>query len=338
MASEELSQDDINNLLNGGEEENQEEATKEEPKEENIEQQPTDKEEDEIKSILKEFSNALNTSLEEVLKTLFSLSIVSKFIDLNIKEKDDIQFEDGVFFTCKITVDSQDKACFAYIKKEFASILSDLMLMGPGEAKEQLEPDDLDALKEMLSQVFGNFQTSFKEILGQDITIEIEDVKEEPVEIEDTKYYTMEFDIAIPNIKNDVIYFFAKKDAIDEIFKEEEPQQEDVPFDDVEDTEIQDEEQTIITKRNAPDNLDIILDIDLDVKIRIGEKQILIKDLLDLREGSIIELEKSIDEPMDVLINNKVVAQGVVVVVGGRFGVKITNIDTKEERIKSLGE
>ncbi len=336
--AEELSQDDIDSLLNGGdEEESQEKTAEEKPQEEDIEQQPTDENNDEIKPILKEFSNALNTSLEEVLKTLFSLSIVSKFIDLNIKEKDDIQFEDGVFFTCKITVDSQDKTCFAYIKKEFASILSDLMLMGPGEAKEQLEPDDLDALKEMLSQVFGNFQTSFKETLGKDITIEIEDVKEEPIEIEDSKYYTMEFDIAIPNIKNDVIRFLAKQDSMDEIFKEEEPQQEDVPFDEVEDTEIQAEEQTS-TRKNAPDNLDIILDIDLDVKIRIGEKQILIKDLLDLREGSIIELEKSIDEPMDILINNKVVAQGIVVVVGGRFGVKITNIDTKEERIKSLGE
>jgi flagellar motor switch protein FliN/FliY len=332
MADEELSQDDIDNLFSGGNEDEDKDIQNQETKSSDAASKG------DINPALNNFANLFNSSLEDVLKTLFSLDVVSKFIDLSIKQKDELQFDEGVFLSCKISIESNELECNLYIKKSFASIMSDLMLMGPGEEKEALEPDDLDALKEMIAQVFGSLQTAFKESEGKEISIEVTNAKEESAELDNAKYYLMNFDIAIPNIKNDIISLFAKKDDVDNAFKqkkEDEPQE--VPFEDVEEIQTESPKPTRIPK-NTPDNLDIILDIDLDVTIRIGEKHILIKDLLDLREGSIIELEKNIDEPMDILINDKIVAQGVVVVVGGRFGVKITNIDTKEERIKSLGE
>ncbi len=331
MANEELSQDDIDSLLNGDGEAEQDDSK------EDLDEDSQDDES--INSALSQFAEHMNTSLEDVLKTVFSLEIVSKFTDLSTKKVDELSFEDGVFLSSKINIDSKSANFVVYIKKEFASILSDLMLMGPGEAKEQLEPDDLDAVKEMLSQVFGSFQTAYKEVIGKSVSLEINDVKEESPQLEGGAFYYMEFDVALPNIKNDTIVFFAKKEDVDSVFEDDDTSEGDVPFEDVE--KIEGDNSAVESTRKlskTPDNLDIILDVDLDVKIRIGEKHILIKDLLDLREGSIIELEKNIDEPMDILINNKVVARGVVVVVGGRFGVKITNIDTKEERIKSLGE
>ncbi len=329
MPEEGLSQDDIDSLLSDNnkkdKDENKQEEVKEQQNEESIDINPT----------LKELTSIVNTSLEDVLKTLFSLDIVSKFIDLNLKQKSDLSFEEGIFISCKLTLNSNSSGLFLFIKKDFASIMSDLMLMGPGEAKEALEDDDLDAIKEMISQVFGNVQTSFKESQGKEISFEVEKIDQEAIELEDSTYYYAEFDIAIPNIKSDIITFIAKKDEMDSIFAEK--VEKEVPFQDVEESTQAAPTQPAVQRPNAPDNLDIILDVELDIEIKIGEKYMLIKDLLNLREGSIIELEKSIDEPMDILINNKVVAQGVVVVVDGRFGVKITNIDTKEERIKSLG-
>ncbi len=324
MASEELSQDEIDNLFST---EDSDESSAEG-----------------VNPLVKEFSNLLNSSIEDVLKTAFSLEVVSKFIDLNVKKKDEISFEEGVFLFLNVGVEETKTPCFIYIKKEFASILSDLMLMGPGEAKEKLEPDDLDAIKELFSQVFGNLQTSFKEQQQKELVVEITDVKEEQAALEGESFYDMEFDIAIPNIKSDSIILFAEKSQLDGIFKQEkegaepeELQEETLPFENVESSKTTEPEAEYIKGQNGSGNLDLIMDVDLDVKIRIGEKNMLIKDILKLKEGSIVELEKNIEEPMEILINNKVVAKGVVVVVGGRFGVKITNIDTKEERIKSLG-
>ncbi len=327
MVSEELSQDEIDSLFSGGD----------------------SKEEDSVNPLVKEFSNLLNTSIEEVLKTAFSLEVVSKFIDLNVKKKEELTFEEGVFLFLNIGIESEKAPCFIYIKKEFASILSDLMLMGPGEPKDKLEPDDLDAIKELFSQVFGNLQTAFKENKQQELSMEISDITQENRDIEGESFYDMEFDIAVPNIKSDSVSLYMEKEKADALFKqtEEEEEQEteaeaepeSVPFENVEtDRETTTQAPSDYTQSQAPTgNLDLIMDVDLDVKIRIGEKNMLIKDILKLKEGSIIELEKNIEEPMEILINDKVVAKGVVVVVGGRFGVKITNIDTKEERIKSLG-
>ncbi len=328
MVSEELSQDEIDSLFSGGD----------------------SKEEDGVNPLVKEFSNLLNTSIEEVLKTAFSLEVVSKFIDLNIKKKEELTFKEGVFLFLNIGIESEKAPCFIYIKKEFASILSDLMLMGPGEPKDKLEPDDLDAIKELFSQVFGNLQTAFKEDKQKELSVEISGVSEEYKEIEGESLYDMEFDIAVPNIKSDSVFLYAEKEQTDALFKqieeeeeeqeaEAETEQESIPFENVEtDRKTTTQASYDYTQSQAPSgNLDLIMDVDLDVKIRIGEKNMLIKDILKLKEGSIIELEKNIEEPMEILINDKVVAKGVVVVVGGRFGVKITNIDTKEERIKSLG-
>ncbi len=324
MVSEELSQDEIDSLFSSEEQEENK---------------------NDINPAIKEFANIFNTSLENVLKTAFSLEVVSKFVDLSLKSKEDVSFEEGVFITMELSMDDNKAQCFIYIKKEFASILADLMLMGPGESKENMEPDDLDAIKELFSQVFGNLQTSLKESIQKDLSVEIKDVVEEDEKLSEDSVYDIEFDVAIPNIKSDNISFFANKTQLDNLFIEKEREQETeqeetsetVPFENVENIQEDSKINSIQPPQIPSGNLDLIMDVDLDVKIRIGEKNMLIKDILHLKEGSIVELEKNIDEPMEILINNKVVAKGVVVVVGGRFGIKITNIDTKEERIKSLG-
>jgi len=226
----------------------------------------------------------------------------------------------------------------------FASILSDLMLMGPGEAKDKLESDDLDALKELFSQVFGNLSTALKDYASVPISIKVKDINQGTPELPD-QFYRANYDVALPNIEDGVLEVFGEKKTVDSLFaveetKELEEELEKPPFEDVE--KIQEITPESREERRGehievPKNLDIIMDIDLEVKIRIGEKYMLIKDILDLKDGSIIELDKSIEEPMDILVNDKVVAKGVVVVVGGKFGIKITHIETREERIKSLG-
>ena len=82
--------------------------------------------------------------------------------------------------------------------------------------------------------------------------------------------------------------------------------------------------------------LDLILDIPLTVAVELGRSKMLINDLLQLGQGSVIELTKLVGEPLEVLVNQKLVARGEVVVVNDKFGVRLTDIVTPMERVQSL--
>ena len=83
-------------------------------------------------------------------------------------------------------------------------------------------------------------------------------------------------------------------------------------------------------------DIDFLLDIPLVVTVELGRTKMLINDLLQLGQGSVIELEKLAGEPMEILINGKLVARGEVVVVNEKFGIRLTDIISPTERLKQL--
>lgn len=83
-------------------------------------------------------------------------------------------------------------------------------------------------------------------------------------------------------------------------------------------------------------SLDLILDIPLTVTVELGRSKMLINDLLQLGQGSVVELTKMVGEPLEVLVNQKLVARGEVVVVNEKFGVRLTDIISPMERVQSL--
>lgn len=83
-------------------------------------------------------------------------------------------------------------------------------------------------------------------------------------------------------------------------------------------------------------DINFLLDIPLVVMIEIGRTQMFIKDLLQLGQGSVIELDKMVGEPMDVFINGKLIARGEVVVINEKFGIRLTDIVSPAERIQQL--
>ncbi len=85
-----------------------------------------------------------------------------------------------------------------------------------------------------------------------------------------------------------------------------------------------------------PTNLNLLLDIPLKVTVELGRTQKQIKDILELSQGSIIELDKLAGEPVDILVNNKLIAKGEVVVIDENFGVRVTDIVSQWDRIQKL--
>lgn len=83
-------------------------------------------------------------------------------------------------------------------------------------------------------------------------------------------------------------------------------------------------------------DIDFLLDIPLEVCVELGRSRMQIKDLLQLGQGSVVELEKLAGEPMEVIVNGRLIARGEVVVVNEKFGVRLTDIVSPSERIRQL--
>lgn len=88
--------------------------------------------------------------------------------------------------------------------------------------------------------------------------------------------------------------------------------------------------------KKAPRNLDLIMDVPLEFSVVLGKSKKTIKEVLSFNNGSVIELNKLADEPLEIYVNGKLIAEGEVVIINENFGVRITNILSKEQRVKNL--
>lgn len=83
--------------------------------------------------------------------------------------------------------------------------------------------------------------------------------------------------------------------------------------------------------------IDLLLDIPLQVSVEVGRARILVRDLLQMQEGTLIELEKLSGEPLDLYVNSRLIARGEAVVVNEKFGLRLTDVVSPSERIENLG-
>lgn len=83
-------------------------------------------------------------------------------------------------------------------------------------------------------------------------------------------------------------------------------------------------------------NLDFILDIPLQVTVELGRTKLLVKDILQLNQGAVVELTKLAGEPLDIFVNSKLVARGEAVVVNEKFGVRLVDIVSPNERVEKI--
>jgi flagellar motor switch protein FliN/FliY len=90
--------------------------------------------------------------------------------------------------------------------------------------------------------------------------------------------------------------------------------------------------ETVVDKKN----LDFILDIPLQVTVELGRTKLLVKDILQLSQGAVVELTKLAGEPLDIFVNSKLVARGEAVVVNEKFGVRLVDIVSPNERVEKI--
>ncbi|AFL67644.1 flagellar motor switch protein FliY [Sulfurospirillum barnesii] len=218
-----------------------------------------------------------------------------------------------------------------------ATAIGDMMLGGDGTEKEEMDAEDLDATKEIISNILSSFSRSLgsqKNMPKLEFEIESVDFIEATSQI-DFKGYEKLFiyNLAIQN-SHDMIAFAISHELIPLV---EEMPQASVP------KEVVPESAPIEPKKVAPNmspeeisNIELIKDVRLPIRVRIGSKKMLLKDVLSMDIGSVIELDQLANDPLEILVGDKVIAMGEVVIVDGNFGVQIGDIGTKRERLEKL--
>ncbi len=212
--------------------------------------------------------------------------------------------------------------------------LSDLMLGGEGASKEEMDNDDLDAFKEMSSNIFGAIATSLKsqELLPKlnFTTINAEIAKELPKKEDYAKM--MMFSFKMEAIKESQIILLTTAAFERQFEKTHQEEKEEKTKSATEEIKTHDASLENIEIRN----ISMLLDVKLNVKVRIGQKKMILKDVVSMDIGSVVELDQLVNDPLEILVDDKVIAKGEVVIVDGNFGIQITDIGTKKERLEQL--
>ncbi len=213
--------------------------------------------------------------------------------------------------------------------------LSDLMLGGEGASKEEMDNDDLDAFKEMASNIFGAIATSLKsqELLPKlnFTTINAEIAKELPKKEDYAKAIVFSFKMeALKESQIILLTTAAFERQFEKTHKEE--KEEKTKSATAEEVKTHDASLENIEIRN----ISMLLDVKLNVKVRIGQKKMILKDVVSMDIGSVVELDQLVNDPLEILVDDKVIAKGEVVIVDGNFGIQITDIGTKKERLEQL--
>ncbi|MGN8483914.1 flagellar motor switch protein FliY [Helicobacter pylori] len=217
---------------------------------------------------------------------------------------------------------------------DLVTALSDLMLGGEGASKEEMDNDDLDAFKEMTSNIFGAIATSLKsqELLPKlnFTTTNAEIAKELPKKEDYAK--AMVFSFKMDAIKESQIVLLTTEAFERQFEKTHQEEKEKTTQSAAEEVKTHDASLENIEIRN----ISMLLDVKLNVKVRIGQKKMILKDVVSMDIGSVVELDQLVNDPLEILVDDKVIAKGEVVIVDGNFGIQITDIGTKKERLEQL--
>ncbi|HQS66906.1 MAG TPA: flagellar motor switch protein FliY [Sulfuricurvum sp.] len=226
------------------------------------------------------------------------------------------------------------------VQPSLATALGDMMLGGDGESKDDMNDEDLDAIKEIISNIVGAMSTTLasqKEL--PKFTIKTDDALFIPDDGEAdldgyAKMYVFTFSLGSINS----LIMFAIDSGIVEALEGPSVVTTNNASSSTSDVPSSGDSQRPQRKLDDTEmkNIGLILDVKLPVRVRIGKKKMLLKDVLSMDIGSVIELNQLANDPLDILVDDNVIAQGEVVIVDGNFGVQITSIGSKRDRLTKL--
>jgi len=277
---------------------------------------------------------------DETIGTIEAL--VGTAPSLELKEEQELSIISNivppiVLVKLKVSGDIDAQVMIA-LPPNLSASLSDMMMGEEASDREDISDDDIDATKEIISNIFGaisNTLSAQTELPALSFSVEnIENVQDESeVSLEDYhKMYIYKFnmdslDSLLMFIIDEKTYNAVSGNTSESAVEEFETSEMHSNSNCDEDVKLSSDEIH---------NISLIMDVKLPVRVRIGKKRMLLKDVLNMDIGSVIELNQLANDPLEILVDNHVIARGEVVIVDGNFGVQITTIGTKKERLTKL--
>ena len=276
---------------------------------------------------------------QEIISTIEGLTGIAPDVELNKEESGESNLKlSPPLAKLDVTVGGELHGRMRVsIATSVATAIGDMMLGGEGVEKEEMDAEDLDATKEIISNILSSFFRSLgsqKNMPKLEFSIDsIEYI--DPTSMIDFKGFEKLFiyNVAVHN-SHDTIAFAMTHELIPLIG--EEPQ---MPSMSAPQPSFVAEEPKKAVPGLSPEelsNIELIKDVRLPIRVRIGSKKMLLKDVLSMDIGSVIELDQLANDPLEILVGDKVIAMGEVVIVDGNFGVQIGEIGSKRERLEKL--
>ncbi len=237
-----------------------------------------------------------------------------------------------------------------------ASVIVDLMLGGEGSAERSMNEESLDALKELMNQFLGVTAQALRDRYETPFGFEQVEVHSLQADIDLSPLLggetlnRLDLNLAIEGAEPGVLAAFLPVETLAAMVAAAEGKVGgggEAPAPEAEAVAAAEEEEEVEVTAAEPQpaelaaaiqegNVGLILDIELPIVIRLGNAEMTLQEILQLSPGALIELDKGVDEPVELLVNDKTIAKGEVVVVEGNFAFRVTNIESRLARIRSL--
>ena len=300
---------------------------------------------------LDKFLEAFNSNASGVLSTITNQSInftTSKFSDFAY-DSIDKNLTVPCLMASVTFASANDFQMSVFISKATTAALADLMMLGSGEA--EYSEENNDALQELFNQVLGSLKTELTgdgiEAAGTVNEVQLTDMEIHKEFMADHKMVELKFELLGKPAFAYLVFDQTSLKTLDTLFlKAAQPaaapaggggrpkaEQTTVTASRASFADI--EEVRPSSTKNI--NIDLLMDIPLPVTVELGRKEMRIKEILGLGQGSVVELNKLAGDLVDLLINGKKFAVGEVMVVDENYAVRIVSLISREERIRSLG-
>lgn len=272
-------------------------------------------------------------------------ALIGEAPSLEIKEEQELSIISNiippiVLVKLSITGDIDATAMIA-LPPNLSASLSDMMMGEEVSDREDVSDDDLDASKEIVSNIFGaigNTLSAQKDMPVLSFNIDSIEFRSDgdEVSLEDySKMHVYKFNLGSLSS----LYMFIMDEKLQNaIFGSNEESSAPAEGTATEISSLSNSMPSVDLNSDEMKNISLIMDVKLPVRVRIGRKKMLLKDVLNMDIGSVIELNQLANDPLEILVDNHVIALGEVVIVDGNFGVQITSIGTKRERLSQLRE
>ncbi len=237
--------------------------------------------------------------------------------------------------------------------KDAVAALADLMMLGDGEAVYSPEEHN-DAIQEMINQVLGSLSAELSgenvSLTGTVVEVELTDMEIQRDFMQDNVMVPVFFELLGKNHSMFLVLDAMADDAVSKIVNKinggsspeprynqanQAPKQENVSVSRASFSEFGDSRPA---QGHKPQNIDMLMDIVLPVTVELGKKEMRIKEILELGQGSVVELDKLAGDLVDLMVNGKKFAIGEVMVADENYAVRIVSLVSREDRIRSLGK